>query len=244
MTFETASRSNCLCPCSARACSHVSIQGKQARVLQTIIKPMLDWYGDKLEAWGYPAIALLMAVESSLLPLPSELVIPPAADFVHHNPGKLTYTGIVLAGTVGSWVGASVMYWLSRLLGRPFVLRYGRYFFISPDKVAGAERWAAKFGSMGIFISRLLPVVRHLIGIPAGIVRMDFLLYSLYTVLGSGIWCAILCWIGVKMGNHVRHGDARGFGLFAAGIIAVLGALYYFFVHRHMKNVDGKAGEK
>src|SRR6185295_3622304 len=99
---------------------------------------------------------------------------------------------------IGSWVGASLMYWVSRLLGRPFVLRYGKYFFISPAKVAGAERWAAKFGSIGIFISRLLPVVRHLIGIPAGIVKMDFKLFSAYTLLGSAIWCAVLCYVGIK----------------------------------------------
>ena len=97
-----------------------------------------------------------------------------------------------MAGAIGSWVGATVMYWASRLAGRPLVLRYGKYFFIRPDKVRAAENWAIRFGSLGIFISRLLPVVRHLIGIPAGIVKMDYRLYSLYTLLGSGIWCALL----------------------------------------------------
>ena len=204
-------------------------------MLHEIFTPLIDWYGARLETGGYPLVALLMAIESSIAPLPSELVIPPAADFVHHHPGTLTYTGIVIAGTIGSWVGASVMYWISRLLGRPFVMRYGKYFFISPDKIVGAERWASKFGSMGVFVSRMLPVVRHLIGIPAGIVKMDFKLYSLYTILGAAIWCTILCWVGVKMGNQVRGGDARGFGVFAAGLVAAIGVLYYFFVHRHMK---------
>src|SRR5579859_553911 len=96
--------------------------------------------------------------------------------------------GIILAGSLGSWLGASLMYWASRIAGRPLVLRYGPYVMISPQKIQGAERWASHYGAMGIFISRLLPVVRHLIGIPAGIVRMNYKVFSLYTVLGSGIW--------------------------------------------------------
>ena len=151
-----------------------------------MFKALIDWYLGALKTIGYPAVMLLMAIESSIVPLPSELVIPPAAHWAHTGELPLTVWGVVLAGTIGSWLGATVMYWVSRLAGRPLVLRYGRYIFIPPEKVEGAERWAQHYGSMGIFISRLLPVVRHLIGIPAGIVRMDFKLYSLFTLLGSG----------------------------------------------------------
>ena len=105
--------------------------------------------------------------------------------------------GIVIAGTLGSWLGATVMYWAARLAGRPLVLRYGKFVLISPEKVIGAERWATHYGSLGVFISRLLPVVRHLIGIPAGIVRMDYLKFSLYTLLGSAVWCSVLCYLGI-----------------------------------------------
>jgi membrane protein DedA with SNARE-associated domain len=117
------------------------------------------------------------------------------------------------------------------------VLRYGRYAFISAEKVEGAERWAAHYGSMGIFISRLLPVVRHLIGIPAGIVRMDYRLFSLYTVLGSAIWCAVLCYVGIKMGQDqaLMQGQAHRLSMWIGGAMLVLGAMYYFFVYRHMK---------
>jgi len=94
-------------------------------------------------------------------------------------------------GAGASWVGATLMYWGSRLAGRPLVMRYGKYFFISPEKIEGAERWAAHYGAMGIFISRLLPVVRHLIGIPAGIVRMDYWKFSIFTVLGSAVYRTI-----------------------------------------------------
>ena len=108
---------------------------------------------------------------------------------------------------------------------------------ITPEKVAAAERWAANYGPFGIFFSRLLPVVRHLIGIPAGIVRMDFRLYSLYTLIGSTLWCAVLAWIGIKAGQDeaLMRGELHRITLWVAGAFVVLGAMYYLFVHRQMK---------
>ena len=203
--------------------------------MHRLIESLIHWYQSALDSWGYPLIALLMAIESSIFPLPSEVVIPPAAWIAHKNPQKFSLVWIVVAGTIGSWIGAAVMYWVSRLAGRPFVLRYGKYFFISEQKVHGAERWARRFGPFGIFASRLLPVVRHLIGIPAGIVEMDFKLYSLYTLLGSGIWCAILCWLGIKMGGAIDKEHSRELAFWAAGFVVVMGAIYYLAVHRHMK---------
>ncbi len=203
-----------------------------------MFKALIDWYLGALGTGGYPLIALLMAIESSIVPLPSEVVIPPAAHLANEGKVQLSLTGITIAGAIGSWVGATVMYWASRLAGRPLVLRYGKYFFISPEKVHGAERWAERFGSWGIFVSRFLPVVRHLIGIPAGIVKMDFKLYSLYTLIGSAFWCAILCWIGVKAGQDEKlmAGEVHRIGLWGGGVLLVLGILYYFLVHRYMKD--------
>jgi len=163
-------------------------------------------------------------------------VIPPAAHWAHTGQIPLSLWGIVLAGTLGSWFSATLMYWASRLAGRPLVLHFGKYFFISVYKVEGAERWAAHYGAMGIFISRLLPVVRHLIGIPAGIVRMDYLKFSLFTLLGSGIWCSVLCYVGIKAGQDkdLMNLEYKHVTLWLAGAMLVLGGLYYFFVHRHM----------
>ena len=210
-------------------------------MLKSVFKPIVDWYMGALGTGGYPLIGLLMAVESSMVPLPSEVVIPPAAHLAHTGQIPLSLAGIVIAGTIGSWIGATAMYWAARFAGRPLVMRYGRYVFISAEKVEGAERWAAHYGSMGIFISRLLPVVRHLIGIPAGIVRMDYLKFSIYTLLGSGIWCGVLCWIGIKMGQDEKlmAGQLHRVSLWLAGAMLVLGGIYYFFVHRHMKNKPG-----
>ena len=205
--------------------------------MHQIIQNLNDWYSHALQSGGYLLVALMMAIESSFFPLPSEIVIPPAAHLAHTGQIPLTLWGIVLAGTLGSWLGATVMYWGARLAGRPLILKFGKYFFISPAKLEGAERWASHYGAMGIFVSRLLPVVRHLIGIPAGIVRMNYGIFSLYTVLGSAIWCAVLCWLGVKMGQDesLMKGEYHRLTLWLAGVMVVLGGLYYFFVHQHMK---------
>ena len=206
--------------------------------MHQLIQSLIEWYSSALQTGGYPLVALLMAIESSIFPLPSEVVIPPAAHLAHTGQLPLSLWGIVLAGTIGSWFGASVMYWGSRWAGRPLVMRFGKYFLIPAEKVEGAERWAAHYGSMGIFISRLLPVVRHLIGIPAGIVRMDYLDFSIFTMIGSAIWCGVLCWLGVKMGQDesLMKGEYHRITLWLAGAMVVLGGLYYFFVHRHMKS--------
>jgi membrane protein DedA with SNARE-associated domain len=194
---------------------------------------LFDWYNQHLLSGGYPLIVLLMAMESSIIPLPSELILPPAI-ILAGKSGNMTFLGIVLAATLGSWIGASAMYWVSRWAGRPLVLRYGKLFFVPPAKVEQAERWSARFGSFGIFASRLLPVVRHLIGIPAGIVRMSYLTFSIFTILGSAVWCTVLCWVGQQAGKDeaLMKGELHRITLWAIGALVVLGAIYYFFVHR------------
>ena|SRR5437899_568410 len=200
-------------------------------------KALIAWYLGALKTGGYKVVALMMAIESSILPLPSEVVIPPAAHWAHTGQVPLSPVGIVVAGAIGSWVGATLMYWLARTAGRPLVMRYGRYILILPQKVEGAERWAAHYGAMGVFISRLLPVVRHLIGIPAGIVRMNYKLFSIYTLAGSAVWCAVLCYVGIKMGQDEKlmKGELHRISLWLGGAMLALGALYYLFVYRHMK---------
>jgi membrane protein DedA with SNARE-associated domain len=204
--------------------------------MHDLLAPLLTWYLDKLDQGGYLLIGLLMAMESSIIPLPSEFVIPPAA-YLARAHGTYSLTGIVVAGTVGSWVGASVMYWASRLLGRPLLMRYGRYVMITPDKIERAEAWAAHYGTMGVFISRLLPVIRHLIGIPAGVVRLNFAWYSVATVVGSALWCSVLVWLGVTAGQdeELLKGSLHRITLWAGGLMLFLGVVYYWFVHRHMR---------
>ena len=201
-----------------------------------MLKDFLDWYLGALDTGGYWLVAVLMALESSVVPLPSEVVIPPAAH-VAATTGHMSLTGIVIAGTLGSWAGASAMYWAARLLGRPLILRFGRYAMITPAKVARAEAWPNRFGAFGVFASRLLPVIRHLIGIPAGVVRLNFAWYSVATLAGSAIWSAVLCWVGVKAGQDpaLMAGDLHRIALWLGGAALALGALYYALVHRYMR---------
>ena len=201
--------------------------------MHDLFKGLFDWYNQSLAGGGYPLIVLLMAIESSIIPLPSELIIPPAI-LAAQKSGNMTLEGIVVAGALGSWIGATVMYWLSRWAGRPLVLRYGKYFFVPPAKVEEAERWSAQFGSFGIFAARLLPVVRHLIGIPAGVVRLNYFKFSIYTLLGSALWCYVLCRVGIQAGKDaaLMSGDLRQITLWVTGALIVLGTIYYFLVHR------------
>jgi membrane protein DedA with SNARE-associated domain len=215
-----------------------------------MLTQLIEWYLAGLEAGGLGLVALLMAVESSIVPLPSEVVIPPAAHLVWTGDrlhflgeplqGMSGLVALTIAGALGSWLGAAVMYWAARVAGRPLVLRFGRYVMIGPDKVEGAERWAANYGAMGVFVARLLPVVRHLIGIPAGIVRMNFVVYSLYTLVGSALWSAVLCAVGVRMGADVAQTSnlTHTLSIWLGGIGVVLFALYYLFVHRHMRRAS------
>ena len=156
-----------------------------------------------LETWfhwvlsgGYLGIIVLMAMESSIFPVPSEVVIPPAAFLAAQ--GKLNFTGVVLAGTLGSYLGAAITYWVSRVIGRPLIVKYGRFVLLTPKKLEEAENWLAQYETGGVFFARLLPVVRHVISIPAGIVRMNFIAFSVVTIVGSGIWCWILAYLGDK----------------------------------------------
>lgn len=191
------------------------------------------WYLASLAQGGYWLIAALMAMESTIVPLPSELIIPPAA-YLAQSQGRFSLTGVVLAGTLGSWVGASLMYWATRLLGRPLLMRFGPYVGLAHAKIVLAENWAAHYGWAGVFFSRMLPVIRHLIGIPAGIVRLDFRWYSLATLAGSLVWCAVLAALGETVGEHpeLLAGSLHRFTLLVAGVAAALAALYYVFVHR------------
>lgn len=192
-----------------------------------------DWYLSVLGHGGYWLIAGLMALESTFVPIPSEVIIPPAA-YLAHTQGQMSLLGIILAGTAGSWTGAAAMYWASRLLGRPLILRFGRFILISPAKVEMAERWAARYESAGVFFSRLLPVIRHLIGIPVGILRMDFRRYALATLAGSLLWCSVLAWLGETIGQHpeLLAGSLHRFFALVLAAAAILAGLYYFFVQR------------
>jgi membrane protein DedA with SNARE-associated domain len=201
--------------------------------LADLLHQFSDWYLSVLAQGGYWLIGGLMALESTLVPIPSEVIIPPAA-YLAHTQGQLSLVGVIAAGTLGSWVGAALMYWGSRWLGRPLVMRFGPYLGVAAAKIEMAEAWSAHYGWAGVFFSRLLPVIRHLIGIPAGILRMDFRWYSAATLAGSLLWTSVLAWLGMTVGKHpeLLKGSLHRFFLLVLALAAVLAALYYVFVKR------------
>ena len=154
------------------------------------------WFRLTLE-WGYAGIATMMAIESTVFPLPSELVVPPAAYWAEQ--GRFHFWGVVAAATFGSWAGAAISYWVARSVGRPLILRYGKYVFVPEKKWLLAEKWIQHFSAGGIFFARLLPVVRHLVSLPAGAARMNFTIFSLMTLLGSFVWSTVLAWFGARV---------------------------------------------
>jgi membrane protein DedA with SNARE-associated domain len=201
--------------------------------LADLLHQFSDWYLAVLAQGGYWLIAGLMALESTIVPIPSEVIIPPAA-YLAHTQGQLSVVGVIIAGTLGSWVGATVMYWAARWLGRPLVLKLAPYVGVPVAKIEMAEAWSAHFGWAGVLFSRLLPVIRHLIGIPAGILRMDFRWYSAATLAGSALWTSVLAWLGMTVGEHpeLLKGSLHRFFLLILALAAVLAALYYAFVKR------------
>jgi membrane protein DedA with SNARE-associated domain len=164
------------------------------------VQQLIDWLVTTIGAMGYPGIFLLMAMESSVLPVPSELVMPPAGYLAQR--GEMNLVAAILCGTFGSLVGAYINYFAARHLGRPLLLKYGRYVWITEEKFTRVENFFLKHGEISTFLGRLLPVVRHLISLPAGLAGMGHLRFSLYTLLGAGIWVTVLTFIGYIIGEN------------------------------------------
>lgn len=149
---------------------------------------------------GYPGIVLLMGIESACIPLPSEIIMPFSGYLVYVGRFKLLW--VAVAGALGCNLGSIVAYYAGALGGRPLAEKYGRYVLVSRHDLALADRWFARYGEWTVFFSRLLPVVRTFIALPAGIARMNFWRFNLYTFLGSLPWCWTLAYAGVKLGER------------------------------------------
>lgn len=161
---------------------------------------LIQWLVATIGSWGYPGIIVLMALESSFFPFPSEVVIPPAAYLA--SRGEMSIGMVVGCGIVGSLIGALLNYWLALAFGRPFFERYGKYLFVSAESLEKAERFFHRHGHISTFIGRLLPGVRQYISLPAGIARMNLLIFSAATAAGAGIWVAVLAGLGWWCGKN------------------------------------------
>lgn len=169
------------------------------------------WYKEHLNYW---TVMMLMAIESSFIPFPSEIVIPPAAYFSMHN-GNLNIYLIVLFATLGAIVGALINYFLAKIIGRPLIhafaeSRFGHICMLSSEKVTRAEEYFEKHGAISTFLGRLIPAVRQLISIPAGLARMSLVKFCVFTALGAGIWNVVLALLGYWLSLFVPETELFG----------------------------------
>lgn len=172
------------------------------------MQDVLLWYKEHLNYW---TVMMLMAIESSFIPFPSEIVIPPAAYFSMHN-GNLNIYLIVLFATLGAIVGALINYFLAKIIGRPLIhafaeSRFGHICMLSSEKVARAEEYFEKHGAISTFLGRLIPAVRQLISIPAGLARMSLVKFCVFTALGAGIWNVVLALLGYWLSLFVPEAE-------------------------------------
>jgi membrane protein DedA with SNARE-associated domain len=165
---------------------------------------MAEWIEHMIEEGGYLALAFVMFLENVFPPIPSEVVMPLAG--YHAQAGTMSLWGAIAAGSAGAFLGALFWYWVGRLIGprrmRSFIGRHGRWLAMTCSDFDAARRWFDKYGGPAVFLGRLAPTVRTLISVPAGIVRMPFGVFAIYTVIGATIWTAALAWAGYLLGSQ------------------------------------------
>lgn len=165
-----------------------------------LLHQFIDWILATVHDWGYLGIFILMGLESTVLPVPSEAVLIPAGYLAYE--GKMSFTLIVLASTLGSLAGATINYFFALWVGRPFLERWGKYFFVRPELLHKTDAFFHKHGAVSTFTGRLIPGIRHLISLPAGLTRMNYGKFAFYTCLGAGIWSLILTAMGWHIGGN------------------------------------------
>jgi membrane protein DedA with SNARE-associated domain len=201
-------------------------------MFESILEPIGAWIISVISQLGYAGIVLTMAIESACIPLPSELIMPFSGYLAF--TGRFSLWGVSVAGAFGCVVGSVVAYWVGVWGGRPFLQRYGKYVLISSKDLDTADRWFEKYGEWAIFFSRLLPIIRTFISLPAGIARMRFWRFVIYTFIGSLPWCFMLAYVGKVLGENWK--SLKVYFHRADILIAILLALaVFFFVYRHVK---------
>ena len=201
--------------------------------MHELISSFIEWILATVEAWGYWGIFLAMAMESTVLPVPSELVVIPAGMLAYQ--GKLNLLLVILSSTFGSLAGATFNYFFALWVGRPFLEKYGKYFFVRPALLQKTDTFFTKHGAISTFTGRLIPGIRHLISLPAGLVRMNFASFAFYTTLGAGLWSVVLALFGYFIGGSqsVIEENKTLIIVGTLGFVALVLAGYYFWQKRH-----------
>lgn len=208
---------------------------------------LYDWYKDNMT---YTVIVVLMAIESSIIPLPSEVVVPPAAYFALQEGSDLNIWMVIIMATIGATLGALINYGLSMIIGRPILYGFadsklGNMLMLNSKKLEYAENYFQKNGALSIFLGRLLPAVRHLISIPAGLSRMNILTFTTFTLVGAALWNVVLAGMGYLL--YLVVPDANSLfdqlehyneyvKIVGYALVVVAGIYVYFKIKKNLKN--------
>mgnify|MGYP005845343861 CR=1 FL=1 len=197
-----------------------------------LIEAVMKEITNAISAMGYWGIGIGMAIESANVPLPSEVILPYGGYLV--STGRLEFYRAVMAGTIGGTVGSALSYCLGLWGGRPFLIKYGRYFGFSIKHLDLADRWFGRYGEATVFFTRLMPVIRTFISLPAGIAGMDFKKFLVYTFLGSLPWSILLTYIGLKLGQNWEAIKPWFHRLDVVVVLAILAVVFYIWKKRKM----------
>jgi len=195
-----------------------------------LVEHMREWADMALKAFGLWGAGGLMALESMIAPIPSEVVMPPLGMAVHK--GQFTWQMAMVATSIGSLIGSLISYYMGYFGGKPLVMRVGRFLLINEHHLDLTTTWIKKWGSLTVLVCRFVPVVRHFISIPAGIARMNLLKFCVYTVIGASLWNGFLLWLGWKLEDHwddiLKYRTPIDIAVVA---ILVLGVVAWYWLH-------------
>ena len=206
--------------------------------MNSITGPIIDWATHLIGNWGLWGVFFLMVLESACIPIPSEAIMPFAGFAV--ASGKMSFFAAVAVGVAGNVVGSWISYAVGLYGGRPFVDRYGKYVLLSHHKLDVAERWFTRYGSPAIFFSRMLPIVRTFISLPAGTARMNLPKFSIYTIAGCIPWVILLTWIGYKVGQNWKHIERYMHYVDYVVLLAILGLIVWLIVRWVRRRGSGR----
>jgi membrane protein DedA with SNARE-associated domain len=219
--------------------------------VQALENQLVAFLMNLFQTINWAGVVGIMALESANIPIPSEVTMPLAGWMLVQAKGLSAWHALLLGGlwgAVGCTIGSIISYGLGAWGGRPLVKRYGHYLFVSEDDLEKADHWFARWGDWAAFFSRLLPIVRTFISFPAGVVRMNFVRFTVFSFVGSFIWCALLAWGGYHFGEHWEQLRAvmRPFDIPIAAVIG-LGLIYYIIHHirsgrRKSTKAEGEPG--
>ena len=193
-----------------------------------MLNDMIQWIVQTVDQWGYIGIFVGMFLESSFFPFPSEVIMIPAGFLAYQ--GTMSLTAAILVGIAGSLAGALFNYYLSAKLGRPFLLKYGKYLLIKPDTLDKMDRFFVNHGEISTFSGRLIPGIRQYISLPAGLSRMSLVRFVLYTTVGAGIWIVVLALLGYFVGANETMVSEYLHDATLIALVAVAGLILFYWL--------------